>query len=136
MSAKPSRHVQRGAGLVGAMSGFLVFSLLLMFAVQLTFNLYARSQLTAASFDAARRVAGYDHDIDRVAATREAELRLRALLGEVGQHAVIEWDLSDLAVVRLHVSLRPPSVAPGLVRRAAGLDQIDRTIVIRVEQPA
>ena len=42
--------------------GLLVFLLLLFFAVQLTINLYARSQVTAAGFSAARNVAGYEND--------------------------------------------------------------------------
>ena len=41
--------------------------------------------------------------------------------------------LSDPDTVRLHLMLTPPSIAPALVRGAVGLDQIDRTIVVRVE---
>ena len=113
--------------------GLLVFLLLLFFAVQLTINLYARSQVTAAGFDAARHVAGYDNDQRRDAATVEAETRLRSMMGSMGDDVHLEWDLSDPEAVRLHLMLTPPSIAPALAREAVGLDQIDRTIVVRVE---
>ena len=129
------RTACRGAGLVTLTGGLLVFLLLLFFAVQLTINLYARSQVTAAGFDAARRVAGYDNDQRRDAAAAEAETRLRSMLGSMGDDVGLEWDLSDPDTVRLHLMLTPPSVAPALVRGAVGLDQIDRTIVVRVETP-
>ena len=111
-----------------------MFLLLLLFAVQLTVNLYARSQVTAAGFDAARRVAGYENDQRRSAATVEAEARLRSMLGSMGRDVRLEWDLSDPDTVRLHLVLTPRSVAPALVRGAVGLDEIDRTIVVRVER--
>jgi hypothetical protein len=113
--------------------GLLVFLLLLFFAVQLTINLYARSQVTAAGFDAARHVAGYDNDQRRAAATIEAETRLRSMIGSMGDDIRLEWDFSDPDAVRLHLVLTPPSIAPALVSGAVGLDQIDRTIVVRVE---
>ena len=57
------------------------------------------------------------------------------MLGSMGDDVRVEWDLSDPDTVRLHLTLAPPSVAPTLVRGAVGLDQIDRTIVVRVETP-
>jgi hypothetical protein len=127
------RSCCRGAGLVTLTGGLLVFLLLLFFAVQLTINLYARSQVTAAGFDAARHVAGYDNDRRRDAATIEAETRLRSMIGSMGDDIRLEWDLSDPDAVRLRLMLTPPSIAPALVSGAVGLDQIDRTIVVRVE---
>ena len=130
-----TRSTCRGSGLVTLTGGLLVFLLLLFFAVQLTINLYTRSQVTAAGFDAARNVAGYENDQRRDAATVEAEVKLRSMLGSMGDDVSVEWDLSDPDTVRLHLILAPPSVAPALVRGAVGLDQIDRTIVVRVETP-
>ena len=124
----------RGSGLVALTGGLIVFLLLLLFAVQLSINMYARSQLTAAGFDAARRVAGYENDQRRGAATIEADARLRSMLGPMGRDVRLEWDLSDPDTVRLRLVLIPRSVAPALVRGAVGLDEIDRTIVVRVER--
>ena len=135
MTSARRRTACRGAGLVTLTGGLLVFLLLLFFAVQLTINLYARSQVTAAGFDAARHVAGYDNDQRRDAATVEAETRLRSMLGSMGDDVRLEWDLSDPDTVRLHLMLTPPSIAPALVSGAVGLDEIDRTIVVRVETP-
>jgi len=123
----------RGTGLVSLTGALLVFLLLLFFAVQLTINLYARSQVTAAGFDAARHVAGYENDQRREATSAEAESRLRTMLGSMGDDVRLEWDLSDPDTVRLHLVLTPRSIAPPLVRGAVGLDEIDRTIVVRAE---
>lgn len=128
------RRHDRGTGLVALSGALFVFLLLLFFAVQLSINLYARSQVTAAGFDAARRVAGYDNDGRREAATVEAETRLRSMLGAMGDEVVVEWDLSDPDAVRLRLVLDPPSVAPMIVRDAVGLDHVDRTIVVRAER--
>jgi hypothetical protein len=129
-----SRPTSRGASLVTLSGALIVFLMLLFFAVQLSINLYARSQVTAAGFDAARHVAGYDNDGRRDAATDEAEVRLRSMLGAMGDDVRVEWDLSDPDAVRLRLVLEPPSVAPAMVRDAAGLDIVDRTIVVRTER--
>ena len=54
----PRAGRERGAGLVGTSAGFLVFMLMMLAAVQILFNLYATSMVTAAAHDAARDVAG------------------------------------------------------------------------------
>ena len=123
----------RGASLVTLSGSMIVFLLLLFFAVQLSINLYARSQVTAAGYDAARHVAGYDNDGRRDAATDHAEARLRSMLGAMGDDIHVEWDLSDPDAVRLRLVLDPPSVAPAFIRDAVGLDHVDRTIVVRTE---
>jgi len=56
------------------------------------------------------------------------------MLGSMGDDVRVEWDLSDPDTVRLHLMLAPRSIAPALVRGAVGLDQIDRTIVVRTER--
>jgi hypothetical protein len=130
------RHGEdRGTSLVTLSAALLVFLLLLAFAVQLTINLYTRSQVTAAGFDAARRVAGYQYDGRRHGAAIDAEARLRSMLGSLGDDVRVEWDLSDPDTVRLRLLLEPPTLAPSFVRDAAGLDQIDRTITVRTERP-
>ena len=49
---------ERGGGPISIWIGFLVFLVMLLFAVQVLFNLYATSVVTAVAYDAARRVAG------------------------------------------------------------------------------
>ena len=126
---------KRGAGTYSLSAAVLVFLLLLLFAVQLTFNLRARSHVTASSYSAARIVAGYRSNGARAAATAEAEATLRDRLGPLGSQAAVEWDLSRPDVVRVHVAVTVPSVAPARIAAALGLNEIDRTIEVRVEEP-
>ena len=50
-------RADRGAGLVSAVAGVVAFLAFLFFAVQLLYNLYATSVVTATAYDAARERA-------------------------------------------------------------------------------
>src|SRR5687768_13185417 len=79
---------ERGAGLIGTLAGVTVFLALLLFAVQLLFNLYAASAVTAAAYDAARVVAGSDGgDLGR------AEAHARQVLGRYADRVTFSWSL-------------------------------------------
>ncbi|MDQ6696583.1 MAG: hypothetical protein M3Z46_03895 [Actinomycetota bacterium] len=128
---------ERGAGLVGTFAGVLVFIVFLLFAVQLLFNLYATSAVTAAGLDAARVVAAeqIDHrDAAGVeAATAQAEAKARAVLGRYGNHVSFGWRI-DNEVVRLHLRVTNPRVFFGRLGSAIGFDTVDRTVQVRVEK--
>jgi hypothetical protein len=122
---------ERGAGLIGAIAGVTVFLALLTVAVQVIFNLYTTSVVTSATYDAARQVA-----LDRTQPPSRGELlaaeaHARELIGNLD--AEFEWDLTDPDVVRLHVVADAPSFLLGIVEGAVGLDQVDRTVVVRIE---
>ena len=123
----------RGAGLLGTSFGILVFLGFLFFAVQLLFNLYATSVVTSATYDAARRVATVGHratqaDIDK------SERAARDALGGYAPRVTFEWDVtSDPTVVRLHVKATNPRFLGPSIDTLVGLDEIDRTVVVRVE---
>lgn len=124
----------RGAGLLGTSFGILAFLGFLFFAVQLLFNLYATSVVTSATYDAARQVATAGHhatqsDLDAAEATARGEL------GRYAQRVRFTWDVeSDPAVVKLRVvASNPRFLAPG-IDSLVGLDEIDRTVEVRVEQ--
>jgi hypothetical protein len=122
---------ERGAGLIGAIAGVTVFLALLTVAVQVIFNLYTTSVVTSATYDAARQVA-----LDRTQPPSPGELlaaeaHARELIGNLD--AEFEWDLADPDVVRLHVVAEAPSFLLGIVEGAVGLDQVDRTVVVRIE---
>ena len=123
---------ERGAGLIGAIAGVLVFLALLTVAVQVIFNLYTTSVVTSATYDAARRVALDPTQPPSPADLLGAEAYARGLIG--GLDAEFEWDLSDPDVIRLHVVADSPSFLLGVVEGAVGLDQVDRTVVVRVEE--
>ena len=117
-----------GAGLLGTSFGVLFFIGFLFFAVQLSFNLYATSVVTSTAYDAARSVAAQGGTPPTEGELDAVEDTARNRLGGYGRHATFEWDLSDPAVVRLHVHVdNPRFVVP-----AIGFDEIDRTVVVRV----
>ncbi|MEO6989595.1 MAG: hypothetical protein ABI239_13225 [Aquihabitans sp.] len=129
---------EAGTGLIGSAAGVAAFVLFLLFAVQLIVNLYATSTVTAAGYDAARSVASanVDHsDPQSVAvAQREAERHLRDLLGDMGQSAQLSWS-TDGNQIRLHVVVDSPGILPSSVRDTTSLRHIDRTFVVRIEEP-
>lgn len=126
---------ERGAGLIGTLAGFLVFMLLLLAAVQILYDLYATSVVTAAAYDSARLVAGYDSAADRCAATARAEREFRDQLGRYATVARprLSWTCADPDVVRLLVVVDHPTALPPKLRGLTGLGHMERTIEVRVE---
>ena len=126
---------QRGAGLVSTSAGLLVFMLLMLAAVQILFNLYATSMVTAAAHDAAREVAGLDAAADRCGAVADAEAAFVRSLGDYGAagRATLHWTCNDPDVVRVRVVARHPSVLPERLAGLTSLASLDRTIEIRTE---
>lgn len=127
------RNRDRGAGLLGTSFGILFFLGFLFFAVQLLFNLYATSVVTSASYDAARRVATAGHratqsDMDA------AETFARDELGTYASRVTFTWDVdSDPSVVKLQVVATHPRFLGPSLDSLVGLDEIRRTVVVRVE---
>lgn len=119
--------------MIGAIGGVTVFLALLLVAVQLLFNLYATSVVTAVGFDAARVVAGAggrEGHPDQA----QAEDHARRMLGRYAQRVTFDWSGSDDDNVVLRLRARNPSF---VVRRWAGslgFDDIDRTIRVRSER--
>lgn len=126
---------QRGAGLVSTSAGLLVFMLLMLAAVQILFNLYATSMVTAAAHDAAREVAGLDAVADRCGAVADAQAAFLQSLGDYGAagHATLHWTCSNPDVVRVRVTARHPSVLPDRFAALNSLARLDRTIEVRAE---
>lgn len=129
---------ERGAGLIGTIGALAVFFVLLTFAVQLLFNLYATSAVTAAAYDAASMAASgeVDHTDPRAvdAALEGAEDHARELLGAYGDRARFTWEV-DPERVRLSVEVTHARVAISPVLGAFGLNRVDRSVEVRVEQP-
>ena len=111
--------------------GFTVFLVMLLFAVQVLFNLYAASVVTSISYDAARRVAGSDGGADHMA---EAEDQARQALGRYASRVTFDWSASSGDEVVLHVHADNPNVMLPVVRGPAALDHVNRTIRVRVER--
>lgn len=125
---------ERGTGLIGSVAGVTVFLALLTVAVQILVDLYQTSVVTAAGYDAARSVAAdpdqppSDHELDAATA------RIEELLGGAARGASIEWEVTG-DVVRLHLVVPTRRFLLPAVAGPLGLDEVDRTITVRVERP-
>ena len=122
---------ERGGGPISLWVGFSGFLVMLLFAVQVLFNLYAASVVTAVSYDAARRVAGGDGGESYVA---EAEEQARQSLGRYSEKVTFDWSGTNAEEVVLRVQSDNPSVLLPLMAGPAALDRLDRTIRVRVER--
>jgi len=137
--------------LISTLFGFAVVVVLLLLVVQVSFDLYARSLVTATALEAARSVAGYDSsqnypttpgaalDAAEQAALSTAESRAAEELGGYGKVTQFTFDPSTLngsppevtLTVRFDVSRSSFNLAGPL--RLPLLNQFTRTVRVRVE---
>jgi hypothetical protein len=129
----PRHGRDRGAGLIGTIGGVVVFLTLLTFAVQLLFNLYATSAVTAVAHDAARAAAGGLAGTDPEASIADAEADARAALGRYGERLEFDWDI-DARRVQLTIGADHPRVAISAVASVFGFNRVERTVEIRIEE--
>ncbi len=124
--------IENGIGLIGNLVGVVAFLSFLLFAVQISYDLYATSAVTSAAFDAVRLVAGADA-VDAAAIRDEAEASARRVLGRYGDRLAFQWH-EDGDQVSLRVRANNPSFLPAALRRPLGLDTVDRTVRARIER--
>jgi hypothetical protein len=127
---RPRSAGERGGGPLSAWFGFVVFLVLLLFAVQVLFNLYATSVVTSVAYDAARKVAGQHGGPESQA---RAEGDARRALGRYGARVTFEWDSSG-DVVALRVRATSPSVLFPAMAGPVAFGDIDRTVRVKVER--
>jgi hypothetical protein len=124
-------EAERGTGLIGTLSGVLVFIVLLLFAAQVLLNLYATSVVTAAAYDAGRVVAGSDAGL---VAIPEAQAQAESVLGRYAANVRWDWSASDDDVIDVHVvATNPNKLLPGMAGKLA-FDTVDRHVRVRVER--
>lgn len=123
---------ETGTGLLGSLVGVTIFLVLLLVSVQVLFDLYARSAVSAAVFDAARIVAGSDAAANPSAEV-DAEAGAREELGRYGAGASFRWDVTA-EEVSLTVKVRSRSVLPAALASPLGLDVISRGAMVRRER--
>ena len=124
---------ERGTGAVSSVVGVTVFLAMLFFAVQVLYNLYATSVVTAAAFDAARVVAGSDGASDP-GAREEAWERACQVMGRYCERVDPDWSQSTDDVVVLHVVAENPNLLMRGLGAVAPFQTVDRTIRVRVER--
>lgn len=125
------RRDERGGGPLSVWFGFVVFLAVLLFAVQVLYNLYATSVVTSVAFDAARRVAAAEGG--ETAAVGEAETAARQALGGYGDRVSFEWSLDGEGVV-LRVRAQNPSFLLPVQAGLVAFGDIDRTVRVRTER--
>jgi hypothetical protein len=126
-----------------------VLLILVLFATQVVFDLYARSAVTSAAVEAARSVAGFasgESDAANAVAAGQgqavavAERRARAALGRWGDVTSFSWRFlppnGPPAIVELEVRFDATAAGFNLSRPLAlpGLNRFDRTVRVRVER--
>ena len=128
-----SRSPDDGSGLIPTVTGVTVFLLLLLFAVQVVFNLYSASAVQAAAFDAARLTAAEGADWSR--AQERADAHVRNVLGRYGAERVesVELELDGDAVV-LTVKAQNRSLLPLLLPDGLASDTVERSARVRIER--
>lgn len=119
---------ERGAGLLSMSFGLLFFIILLIFSIQVTYNLYTTSVVTGLAIDAARDVAAQDG-----ISPAQAEANFREFVG-----TDVDFDIVITAeTVEATVNWETASLIPAVSdSRAFGV--LDRTFAVRIEeqQPA
>lgn len=118
--------------MVATLFGVLVFVLLLLFAAQVLVGLYTTSVVTAATYDAARIVAGADAGTEEPA-RHDAEAGARRQLGRAGEDMRFAWTV-DADAVRLTVRAQRPTLLPRALAGGVGLGDIVRTVQVRTER--
>ena len=133
--SSPRLERQRGAGVIGTSAGFLVFLLLLLVAVQVLFNLYANTMVSAAAHDAARSVAAYRDGSDSCEAVDTATQDFVSNLGGYHEAAsvTLRWDCARADAIAVEVSARHPTILPQRMRGLLGLGEFERIITVHRE---
>ena len=124
---------ERGAGLVSTSLGVLVLLVFLLFAVQVSLGLLARSTAGATAFDQARRLAARGPACDGGIADAEATTaaRLRGWWPEV---RVTARCTGDEARVEVDAD-RSRSLVPPALLGPSRIGTLHRTAVARLEVP-
>jgi hypothetical protein len=116
-----------GASTIGSVFGVLIFLIFLLFSVQVLVHLFGSSTVSAVAFDNARLLAAGELDRD------EAAERIRTQLGRYGDEVTVDLTASTPDDVVVTVSGPSPARLVTMVTELAGLDGIERTVRVRVE---
>ena len=132
--ASSRRPGDRGTGLIGSIAGVTVFLAFLTVAVQVLVDLYQTSVVTAAGYDVARSVAADPDQPPSEPELAAAEARVRDLLGGAGDDAEVDWEVDEAAgVLRLRLVVPTRRFLLPVVAGSLGIDEVDRTITVRLE---
>jgi len=131
--ARRLRRDETGTSVVGTTFGFAAFLGFLLFAVNVTVGLYARSTATAIGFDHARRLAERGAACPADASTTEQAVvdRLDGWWRRVEVAAACD---GEVARVRVDAT-SSRSLLPAALLRPTRLAELHRTFTVRLESP-
>ncbi len=109
-----------------------MFLLLMFVAVHVTVGLYARSQATSISYDAARQIAT-SYDPAHPERSESQRLAAQNRLRKFDPDASIQFEQAPNGYVRLHVRSRAKSFLPSWLDGATNVISLDRIIQVRIE---
>ena len=122
-----------GSGLIPTVTGVTCFLVLLLFAVQVIFNLYSASAVEAAAFDAARLVAADGSDLTQ--AQQLADTHVRTVLGRFGDERIESVQVAlEGESLRLTVKAQNRSLLPRLLPDGLLSDTVERSALVRLER--
>ncbi len=127
------RRDETGTSVLGTTFGFVAFLGFLLFAVNVTVGLYARSTATAIGFDQARRLAERGGSCPaEVDGTEQAVVdRLDGWWRRVEVAARCDGEVARVSVD----ATSSRSLLPAALLRPTGLAELHRTFTVRVEAP-
>jgi len=127
------RRDEAGTSTIGTTFGFAAFLGFLLFAVNVTVGLYARSTATAIGFDHARRLAERGAACPAESGTTEQAVvdRLDGWWRRVEVAAVCD---GEVARVRVDAT-SSRSLLPAALLRPTRLAELHRTFTVRLEAP-
>lgn len=126
---EPGRDRERGAGVLSMAMGTVMFLIMLVFAVNLLFNLYTTSVVSSLAIEAARDVAEFDGSPDNTAAIAAAEADFRSRVSGATDFEIVVTGGNVVASIKWESNSLFPAFGDG---RAFGT--IDRTFTVRVEE--
>ena len=126
------RRDEGGTSVVGTTFGFAAFLGFLLFAVNVTVGLYARSTATAIGFDHARRLAQGGACTSDAGGTEQAVVdRLDGWWRRVEVEAACDGEVARLRVD----ATSSRSILPAVLLRPTRLAELHRTFTVRIEAP-
>jgi hypothetical protein len=130
-----TRRTERASGLLSTVIGVACVAGVLGLAVNVALGLWTRSTVDAVAYDAARDLATAPAGLDRNAAAPEVIRSALDTLGPYGSRVRMELEAGDGTTVVLRV--RAPGVAllPAFLEGGPTVGDVDRRVVVRVEQP-
>ncbi len=115
---------ERGAGVLSMTIGMMMFLIMLVFAVNLLYNLYTTSVISSLALDAARDAAELGGD------TGAAMTEFESQVADATQFTITETDTH----VVVTIAWTSRSLFPALDNDAPAFGTINRTFTVRREQ--